>query len=449
MAPMPRRGWIVRLIALLLALLFLAGRAEAAGLLIIRDAETETLLRTYAIPLYRAAGLPDRLVRIFLVEDPAINAFVAPGNRMFLNTGLILRARDALEVIGVMAHETGHVADGHLDFAPEDRRAALLTSLAGLLIGAAAAAASSNPQAAAAGILGGTSLAERMGLATSRGREEMADQAALDFLAANHWSARGLLQLFETLRREERISSGRQDPYLQNHPLTSARIAFVRHQVALSRWSNAPLPHGWERRFAMVRAKLAGFLDPAAEVFRRYPATDHSNPARYARAIARFREGHIDAAVAGLDRLIARLPADPYLYELKGQILFEGSRPAAALGPYREAVRLAPTEPLIRTSLAQVMIALGTRPMLRAAAGALETSIGQDATDAFPWHELAIAQGRLGELGHADLALAEEALIAGRTGRARALAGRALTRLRPGPSRQRALDIRATTTPAP
>lgn len=426
-------------------MLFAAGRAEAAALVIIRDAETETLLRTYAIPLYRAAGLPDRLVRIILVEDPAINAFVAPGNRMFINTGLIMQSKDALEVIGVMAHETGHVADGHLDFAPEDRRAALLTALAGLLIGVAAAAASGNPEAAAAGILGGADTALRQGLATSRGREEMADQAALDFLDANHWSARGLLRLFETLRRRQRFTPGLRDPYLLDHPLTSARIALVAHHVAVSRWSDAPLPRGFESGFAMVKAKLVGFLDSTAETRRRYPAADRSAPARYARAIARFREGHIAAAVRGLDRLIAMKPSDPYLDELKGQILFEGGQIGAALGPYRRAVRLAPDKPLIRTSLAQVMIALGSPAMLRAAAGALEISLGQDAADAFTWHELAVVRGRQGDLGDADLALAEAALLAGRTARARAWARQALALLPPGPARLRARDIRATT----
>ncbi len=414
---------------------------SAAGLVVIRDAETETLLRTYATPLFRAAGIDPGLVRIVLIENRAINAFVSTGNRMFIYTGLIEQASSALELIGVMAHESGHIAGGHVSQLPEQMREAMLKAVAAMLIGAAAGMASRQGDAAAGIAVAGQQTALRGLLTFTRAQEAAADTAGMTFLDRNQWSAQGLLDLFHRLAEQEVLLTGLQDPYLLTHPLTHDRIAFVEDHVAKSPYSHASLPAGFDSGFAMMKAKLIGFLDGPNEVLRRYPESDHSAPARYARAIAYFRSGHIQPAIELMDGLIAEQHGNPYLYELKGQILFEGQRGRDALQPYREAARLAPDQPLIRASLGHVMIELNDPILLRSALTELQAAIARDRENAEAWRDLGIAWGRLDDLGQANLALAEEAMLDGRIGDARAFAKRAEKVLPPGPSKLRAQDI--------
>lgn len=406
----------------------------------IRDGETEALIRSYASPLFRVAGLDPGLVRIMLLRDRAINAFVATGNRMLIHTGLIQQVGSAGELIGVMAHETGHVSGGHLARLPEQMQQALITAIAGMLAGAAAGALGGG--SAGIGVaMGGQALAERNLYSFTRAQENAADQAALVFLERNGWSARGLLRLFERLRDQELLSPDRQDPYLRTHPLTRERMEAVRAHLARSRYTDAPLPAGFESGLAMVRAKLDGFLDPPQSVVRRYPASDKDAPARYARAIAMHRSGHTGPALDLVDGLLAEDPRNPWLYELKGQVLFEGQRAREAIGPYREATRLVPDEPTLHLELGRVMIETGDTALLRPAVQELEVSVRLDPENPFAWRQLGIARGRLGEEGQASLALAEEAMLRGDIRAARAQAARAVATLPPGPARLRAQDI--------
>ncbi len=407
---------------------------------IIRDAETETLLRNFANPLFRAAGVEPGLVRILILRDDAINSFVTTGNRMFIHTGLITRAESAGEMIGVIAHETGHIRGGHLAKLPELMREALITSIGSLLIGAAAGIASGNPGAAIGTGLGGSQLAQRNFLSFTRGIEQSADQSAVQTLDRLHWSARGMLALFERLNEQESLLIGT-DPYLQTHPLTRDRLAFVQQHVRTSPWSDAKFPDAFETDFAMMRAKLRAFLDPSSVTLARVKSTDASPPARYARAIALYRLGHTDEAVALIDGLLKDSPANPWLWELKGQVLFEGGRGPAAIPPYQEAVRLAPGQPLLRGELGRAMIEANNPALLRPAIEQLTSALAREHDESDYWRALATAYGKLGDLPNADLALAEESLLTGDIRAARFLATRASKALKPGPSQLRALDI--------
>jgi predicted Zn-dependent protease len=418
-----------------------AAQVSPQRIVTIRDAETENLIRRLSHPLFRTAGVDPALVRITLIQNRAINAFVSTGNRMFLHTGLIQQARSAGEVAGVLAHETGHIAGGHLARLPEEMRNAMLRSLATMLVAGAAAAATGDSGALAAGMLGGQASAMGQFFAFTRGQEQAADQAGLTYLDRLGWSPRGLEVLLERLLDQELLAVGRQDPYFRTHPLSRDRLEFVRDQLARARHADAPLPARLEQDFAMVRAKLDGFIDAPANTWRRFPESDGSAPARYARAIAQFRSGRIPDAIAILETLLREDPSSPWLNELKGQILFEGHRPREALAPYATAARLAPEEGLIRLSYARVLIELGQPAQLRQAVTELEAALRTERGSAFAWRQLAIAHGRLGEMPLADIALAEEALILGEPRTARTLAGRAAAALPPGPMRLRAQDI--------
>lgn len=420
---------------------------------IVRDAETETLLRNFANPLFRAAGVDPNMVRIILVRDDAINSFVSTGNRMFINTGLITKAESADELVGVIAHETGHIRGGHLAKLPEAMQAAMLEGLAATLMGAAVAIGGSRTSthapyydnsASNAGIgaaLGGQQLAMRNFLGFSRVIEASADQGALEFLDRLHWSAGGLLAMFRRLEDETMLPEGLQDPYVQTHPLTQARIANVADHVAHSPYASAKLPPGFESGFQMVKAKLIGFLTPSSITLQRIKQTDTAPTARYARAIALYRFGHTDDALKLIDGLLAEQPASPWLYELKGQVLFEGGRGRQSLTPYREAVRLAPDQPQIRSALGRAMIETGDPVLLKPAIAELQSALAREGDDGDSWHALSVAWGKLGDLGQADLALAEEALLNGDIRTANLWAGKAEKLLPPGPAQLRATDI--------
>lgn len=422
-----------------------AGPSAAQGfphvVVIIRDAETETLLRTFANPLFRASGVDPASVRMILIRDDALNAFVSTGNRLFVNTGIIGKADSALELIGVLAHEAGHIRGGHLARLPELMREAMIKSVAAMLIGMAAGVAGRSTDAGAGAIMGGQHLAQRGMMSFTRSMESAADQSAMYALDQVGWSARGMTSLFRRMQDQDALVDDLQDPYLRTHPLTRDRMEAVAAHIARSRYSDTKLPPAFEAAFLMVRAKLRGFLEPSTVTLRRVRETDTSPAARYARGIALYRLGRTDEALRLIDGLLAETPSSPWLHELKGQVLFEGGRGAAAIGPYREAARLAPDWAPIRAALARAMIETGDPAQLRQAVGHLQSALAREHDDATSWRSLGIAWGRLGEMGQADLALAEEALVLGDISRARTLARRAERQLPQGPSRQRAVDV--------
>lgn len=416
-------------------------RERGPRVVLIRDAEAEALLLIFASPLFRAAGLNASQLRVQLVKDGALNAFVTSGNRMYVHTGLLQRAGSAAEVIGVLAHETGHLRNGDPTKLPEQMREAMLKSIAAMLIGAGAGVAARDSGAGMAAALGGQSMAMRQFLSFTRAQESGADQTGLKLLDQNGWSARGLLDMFAKLREQETLTVDRQDAYLQSHPLTGDRVAFVQQHAARSPYTNRPLPVSFEPAFALVRAKLDGFLDTSAQVQRKYPDSDTSAAARYARAIALYRSGRTDDSVAVLDGLIRAAPGNPWFQELKGQVLFEAGRAREALVAYREAARLAPEQPLLRVAVARAMVEGGDPALARPAIAELQRALDRDREDTDSWRLLSRAWGRLNEIGQANLALAEEAMINEDITMARRFAREAEKHLPAGPAKLRAQDI--------
>jgi predicted Zn-dependent protease len=389
-----------------------AAAQEVPGL--IRDAEIENTIRAYATPLWKAAGLDAGFVQIYLVNSGQINAFVAGGQRLFINTGLLMRADRPNEVIGVIAHETGHIAGGHLMRFQDALENATVQSIIGFVLGTAGAVLSRNGEVAAAGAMAGQSMAIRSLYAFSVGQEERADQAGLGFLEKTCQSARGLLQFFEILEKEESLLPQQQDPYMVTHPFTSTRADHVRDFVAHSKCSDSKDPPDLVDRHNRMLAKLRGFLNAPGDVFKAYPESDHSVYARYARAAAYHRIPMDDKALAEMDSLLKEKPEDPYFNELKGQILFEGGKVADSVRWYKKAVDELPDSSLIRVELAQAEIeSTDDRAVLQDALAILKDAVRDDDSNADAWHDLGIVQGRLGDIGEASLALSEEALLVG------------------------------------
>lgn len=419
-----------------------AGPALARQVSLIRDAEIEHIIRTYSAPLFEAAGLDPRAVSVHLVNDPQLNAFVAGGQRIFIHTGLLTAADTPNQVIGVLAHETGHIMGGHLARTQEALRHASAASIVAMLLGTAAIVAGAGE--AAGGILaGGATVAERNFLQYSRTQESSADQAALTLLDRTGQSPRGLLQFMEKLGDQEALLTANQDPYARTHPLSSERVETIRAHIQRNPTPQREDPE-LQRMHERMQAKLRGFLDDPNLTLRRIPADARGIPERYARAVALFRARELDQAIAVMDGLLAEHPQDPWFYELKGQILFDSGRIRESVAPYREAVSLRPSEPLLHSLLGQAQVATEDPALLDEAIEHLRLALREQPENRNAWHWISIAYGRQGNTGMAALATAERYLLIGEFQDALHQAERASRELPEGsPGSLRAQDLKA------
>jgi predicted Zn-dependent protease len=414
---------------------------------VIRDAETEQLLRDYANPIFRAAGINVSATKIILVNDRAFNAFVANGQKIFINVGALMDAQTPNEIIGVIAHETGHIAGGHLARFRQQVANAQILSVIGMLAGAGAmvGAANAGSQVGGAGtgamgvFTGGQEMVRRSLLAYQRTEEQAADSAALRYLAATGQSPKGMLDTFSRFADSGMFRSRAVDPYLISHPLPSERVSQLEHLSKQSPNFNKKDPPALQARHELMRAKLFGFVERSDAVLRRYPPSNTSAPARYARAILAYRNGRLAEALSTIDGLLAEQPDNAYFHELKGQALLESGRAREALGPLRAAAARAPNGVPIRTLLGQALLASGdTDGAIRELSVA--STRDQDSPDAFRF--LAMAYGRKGNIGQAELASAQSFINAGDLKNAQTQASRAMTKLPPGsPAYLRAEDI--------
>ncbi|MDA0675125.1 MAG: M48 family metalloprotease [Proteobacteria bacterium] len=412
--------------AFVLIVLALSPRATMAQerLSFITDAEIEHIIREFATPLFQVAGLDPNAVRIFLVNDSKLNAFVAGGQNLFINTGLLMRSDSANQVIGVIAHETGHISGGHLArFGDEASSSAAQSIMAMVLAGAAAAAG--RPDVGQAIALGGQHVALSGLLKYSRTQEGAADQAALKFLDASRQSSKGLMDFMQILGSQELVGDKYQDPYVRTHPLSADRVLTIREHVANSPYSDVPPSSEFVAKHRRMVVKLKAFLNPVAQTMREFPASYTSLEARYARAIALYRRPDLQAALAEIDGLLGDWPNDPFFRELKGQILFEYGNVNASIEPYRESARIVPDATSIRVALARALIESGDTALLDEAVENLQAALVRDPDSPFVWRQLGIAYGRQGKTGLSDLALAEEAIRRDRSPEAKFYAGRA------------------------
>lgn len=446
MLPVFRR--IAILICLSLLALAPAHAAYAQRLNLIRDAEIENTIRTFVIPIWRAAGLDPNAVEIMIVQDGSLNAFVAGGQRIFINTGLIMRTETPNQLIGVLAHESGHIAGGHLARMQEELRALstmqiLETILAG---GAMAGGAVSGSGGGRGGPTGGATKAPgsvMSFLKYSQTQESAADQAAMSYLQKTGQSPKGSVQFLRTLQKEERMAITQRDPYLSTHPLTPERISAFEEAAARSPYANTPdTPKFLDMHHRMV-AKLYGFVAPDIAL-QRFSEADRSVPARYARAIALYRKGNLGSALLTIDGLLKEYPNDPYFNEVRGQMLYENGRPAEAVTSYRRAVQLLPAVGILKIDLARALLDTNNPENDREAIRNLELAVQQEAGSFELWRLLAAAYSKQNNAGMTSLARAEMAILRGQRAEAQSHAAAAERSLQPGtPAWQRAQDIKA------
>lgn len=431
----------LRFLVLLIAT-FAIGARPALAQSVLRDAETEAFMRDMARPLVDAAGLDARSVQFVLINDPSLNAFVTGGQNVFLHSGTIAQAEGVNQIEGIVAHELGHITGGHNVRFADGARAANSISLVSLLLGAAAIAAGAGD--AGMGIMtAGQQAALGKFLAYSRDQESSTDQAGASFLAKAGMSGKGSLEFFRKIQNQEyRYAIPQDDSYGRTHPLSGERIAVLEEIYQKSPSWDRPSDPAMEKRFQRVKAKLIGFVSEPARTFQLYPESDVSEPARYARAYAWHKSAFPEKAAAEADALLRAAPNDPYYLELKGQILLESGRVKDAIPPLRQAVKLAPDQPLIAALLGHALISTEDKADAEEAKAILRTAVARDNTNPFAWYQLGIAYERDGDEPRAALASAERYNLMGAPQMALPNARRAMAGLKTGtPDWLRAQDI--------
>jgi predicted Zn-dependent protease len=436
---------LLKATTLAFATLALSLPAMAQGF--IRDAEIEAILREYTDPILEAAGLIPEDVGLFLIGDPSLNAFVAGGQRIHIHTGLIIRTETPGQLKGVIAHETGHISGAHgarraADFAKSARSGYVSIGLGIIAIAAGA------PELGAALIANSQQLTALSFFTHTRAQESSADQAAITFLERTGQSPAGIVEFFEEFRYQEVLSQARRFEYFRTHPLASDRIRALRQRAEETGLMDVPPTGRALAQMEIMHAKLIGFLEPPVVVYQRYPETDTSEPARYARAISAMQSVDLGKAIKEIDELLEINPENPYYHELKGQILFEFGKIAESVEPNRRAVELAPDQPLLMISYARSMIARGDPGDVEEGETLLRRSIIAEPDNAFAWSELAKAMDKQGRRYEAELATAERSFHVGDVVGANTFAQRAMLGLEAGsPLMRRAQDIAAVTDP--
>lgn len=438
-------SWLSRTAARLVgataaASLVLAAASPASAQSAIRDTEIESIIQEWSDPVFVAMGLEPSEIEILLINESDLNAFATRGRIMGLNTGLILRTRNANELLGVIAHEAGHIKNRHTlrDGAQQAGMQPLLMTMA---LGALAIAAGATD--AGAVLLGNSQYFGTLSaLRYMTHQEGEADNTGARALERAGESGRGLLTFFENFRSQEVFSDARRYPYFRSHPLSSDRIENLRRLVAEQpHYDHQDSPERVAQH-ALILAKIHAFMDAPNTTLRAYPETDTSLPARYARAIAWYRDGQTDRALNAVDVLLSEQPENPYFWELKGQILFEEGRPAEAIGAHQRSVELKPDAPLLRINLAHAMIETQDQAQIALAVDQLKRAVALESDNTMGWRLLSQAYASQGKEGEARLASAEMYFAMGAEQQATQFALRARDMLTPGSSDwTRAMDI--------
>jgi predicted Zn-dependent protease len=414
----------------------LAEAQENKGPPVLRDTETEQLLREYTRPILRAAGLEKQNIQMVIINQSVFNAFVADGRRIFVNYGAILQSETPNQIIGVMAHETGHLAGGHLAKMREQMAAAQTQMIIAMLLGAGAMVAGAKSggsnngltNAGAAMFSAPGEVIRRNLLSYVRQQEENADKAGVKFLNATGQSSRGMYETFKRFTDESLFAARGSDPYVQSHPMPAQRVAALEELARSSPYWDKKDDPALQLRHDMARAKISAFMERQETVYRRYPMSNTSLPARYAHAITTYLHGDLRSALSQIDALIQQQPNNPYFYEVRGQALLEGGKPQEAIAPLRKAVALSNNAPLIEMMLGQALVATGNNAYTDEAINILRAAVARETEAPIGYTQLAMAYGRKGDYAQADLASAQAAYLRGDNKTARDLASRAKTR---------------------
>lgn len=408
---------MLRKLIILFAIAFLLSTSQqaSAGVALIRDAQTEKFLRELANPIFKAANLDAENIKIYIVNDNSLNAFVSGGQNVFLNTGLIRKYKTPDALIGVIAHETGHITSGHLARSSEAMEKSTNAMLLSYLLGIGAAVAGS-PEAGQAIILGGSNTAERLFMKYTRGQEEAADQHAIEYLDKMSYPADGLVQLLEFFETEMIGYKGQIDEYTLSHPVSKKRIDLIKERTKGVNFSDKKINEKLQWQMDVVLAKLESFIESPDNILVKYRARN-DELANYEKSVALFRKGKSAEALLILDHIISskNIFRDRseigFLYELKGQILFESGEIESSVISYSKALKLLDDKDSSQAKIAfsSSILALPSNDeeLVEMAIKRLEEAKKYEDDNPFLFKQLANAYDKIGDTGKSFLSLAE------------------------------------------
>ena len=436
-----RRGVLTAITAMVGALVA-AATADAQFPGFIRDTEIENLLDEYSKPIFKVAGLGQQPIRIRILQQDGFNAFVVDGQNVFINSGTLMMAKTPNQVIGVIAHETGHIAGGHLaklrQRIKEDTTKSLIVkvlAIGALVVGGTQTTGQTRDSLVEIGkgaLVGGDQVIMRGLLLYQRQHESAADQAGIGYLTATRQSGAGMLATFEEFAKQEYLSAQYQDPYVRSHPMARDRVAQLRVLAEQSPHYNTKDSATLQLRHDLMRAKLAGVLSRGNPrvVYNQFPESDKSLPARYARAIARYFTSDINAALPEIEALIRERPEYPYFHELKGELLLRSGRAKDAVAPYRKALSLAGGHTsLMRIELAKAVLQAEEPRGAEEAIDLIRKAIVLEDDNPDAYQTLANAYYKKGQEPEANLAVAQARFLSGNLPDAKNFAKRAQLKL--------------------
>ena len=438
---------INRLVPILLFIFIMNSKElHAQNLGLIQDAEIELTIRKWVEPIFKVANINSESVNIYIINDTSINAFVAGGQNIFINTGLILKAKDVNALIGVLAHEIGHIAGGHLNRTINSMKDARSTVTIATIITAGLMAASKAAGLSTPGISKlvtlGPAIAERTFYKNSRQNEKYADAAALKYMVAVKRSPIPLARLLKDLGKQELLHENRQDPYLRSHPISQSRINYIMESsknINIESFNNSKFD---EIKYKRMVAKIIAFTNRPGKTLLLYPKSNKNIDAKYARAIAYLRLPDLDKGIKEINDLIDNNSQDPFFPELLGQMLFENGQIYESINALQKASDILPNNPIILLSLSRAQIELSEKSENNKAIVNLKNILQNMPENIAAWKLLSIAEARNNNIGLAQLASAESYYFLGEYELAIKFANKSrISLIKKSPRDIRALDI--------
>ncbi len=399
-------------IKFLIILFFLnASLAFGKGINLIRDAEIENFLAEIAAPIIEEANLKNSKITFYLDKQNYINALVTKGPTIFITSELLIKTKTIDEIAGVIGHEIGHITGGHLSKRMNAGKDSLATSIISSIL-AAGAFISGAPEAGSAILLGGQQIGTQQMLQFSRNQESFADQAAIKFLKPTGYSIKGIYDLFRLLEQKERLAKF--NPYSLTHPLSSERKKIILYHLENNKEINNKKKkelRELEKKFALVQAKLIGFISTSETSQTYYPVEKNTVESWYANSIQFFKAGKINMALKFISKCIEYDPLNPYFHELKAQIYYENGQSELSIKSIERALSINKNEKHFFLALAKALYLSNKKENYSRSIALLRKFIKLEDFPVEAYHFLGLSYGKLEEYSLSSIALAEKFLL--------------------------------------
>ncbi|HZY32553.1 MAG TPA: M48 family metalloprotease, partial [Rhodanobacter sp.] len=395
---------------------------------------------------------PKEHFAFFIVKDPEINAFAAPGGYIAVNAGLMTITRDESELAGVVAHEIGHITQNHLQRAFEDsKKDAPLMAL--VLLGAIAAGASSRSGDAPMAVLaGGQGLIAQKSINFTRKDEIEADRVGIQTLAKAGFDPNAMAGFFQRMQDVMSAGAGGEDvpALLQTHPVTTMRISDAKARADALIAAQKLRPSGsimdklqWEKNtapiafvkdpttlfqppasghlnsYALMRERVRVLAGDATKLATYYSASlqarqDFDTPANhYGYALALTRSGRGTAAIEQLQPLLQAHPESLILKLALADARLQAGQRAAALATYAALNTQSPRNRAVALAYAKALTAGGDQEQAHLAANLLRPLL-DNASEPEIYSTYARASDKAGDSVRAGEAFADASYYSGR-----------------------------------